>query len=200
MSLEQLRAQIRSIEGGPTSSVVTPTGVLALDRLLGGMPTPGLVEISGSSGSGKRSLALLIVANVTTNLQQRVAWIDLSAPLYPPTAARLGVSLSRLLLLRPVPERLMWACEQAVRSGCFPLVVLTDAILKARTGYRLMRAAEDGRCTLLLLKSHPSRTFPAHQRLSISDGCMTLIRDRIRGSRVGTVPLPSPPKCQDPWR
>ncbi|MBB6144405.1 recombination protein RecA [Silvibacterium bohemicum] len=77
-----------------------PTGTPGLDVLLGGgIPRGGITEITGTSTTGRTSLALSILARATG--QGAVcAWVDVQDALDPETASAYGVQLERLLWLR----------------------------------------------------------------------------------------------------
>jgi recombination protein RecA len=79
---------------------VAPTGIQEIDELLlGGFPIGALSEIVGPECSGRTSLALSFVANLT-QAGKVCAWVDVSDTLHPESAAALGVDLSRLLWIR----------------------------------------------------------------------------------------------------
>lgn len=204
MSLEALRAQVRALEGGaPVLRRRVSSGIEAVDRLVQGLPCPGLVEICGASGSGHARLALSLVAEATRQ-RRSVAWVDPLSQLYPPAAADLGVDLDRLLIVRPPadgshPE--IWATEQLLRSGCFSLVVshLPDQRGARRFGgHQWARAAERGQCTGVVLATRPQRDVPAEVRLQTGGGQVSVLRDR--GGRPGSSKgLPPLPAQADPW-
>lgn len=103
-----------------------PTGQPALDAALrtGGWPRGALAQLDGPRGSGATSLALGSVAAC----QERggiAAWIDAAGSFDPATAARLGVRLEWLLLVRPASA--LEAIELAgwlVRSGLVDVTVV----------------------------------------------------------------------------
>ncbi len=188
-ALDVLRARIRALEGGPRiERRRTPSGVEAIDRLLGGLPVPGVVEVCGADGAGRTSTALDLAAAITAR-HHLVAWVDPLCRLHPPAAAARGVALERVLIVR-ARSSWEWTTEQILRSGCFPLVV-TD--LPPRTGSRRVmahawaRAAEHGRCTALVLSQRSTRELPADVRLSIGDRMLTVLRDRGGLRVVGTA-------------
>jgi len=78
-----------------------PTGLPAVDRLLGGgFPRGGLSEVAGPPSSGRTSLALALLARATER-GEVVAVVDASDAFDPPSAAAAGVDLPRLLWVRP---------------------------------------------------------------------------------------------------
>jgi hypothetical protein len=76
-----------------------PTGIPPLDEALGGLPRGGLVEMIGVPSAGATTLALKAVASAQRRGQ--AAYIDLPHTFDPDFAARCGVVLDRLLLVRP---------------------------------------------------------------------------------------------------
>jgi recombination protein RecA len=79
---------------------VMPTGVAAVDEVLrGGLPVGALTEMVGAECSGRTSLALKFVAEVT-KAEKVCAWVDASDALSPESAAACGVDLARLLWVR----------------------------------------------------------------------------------------------------
>jgi recombination protein RecA len=109
-SAQHLRAQIEAnlakrIPSALTPSpkiayTVAPTGIREIDELLhGGFPIGALSEIVGPECSGRTSLALTFVANLT-QAGKVCAWVDVSDTLHPESAAAIGVDLTRLLWIR----------------------------------------------------------------------------------------------------
>lgn len=109
-SASNLRYQIESALAHKVSSALTPrsrvirattpTGVEAVDRLLaGGLPVGVLTEIVGAESSGRTSLALSSVAQITA-AGKVCAWVDVSDMLKPDCAAAAGIALPCLLWVR----------------------------------------------------------------------------------------------------
>jgi hypothetical protein len=201
-ALDALRARIRAIEGG---TVVrrrrAPTGVEVLDTLLGGLPEPGMVELSGAEGTGRFRVAFALAA-AYGRAHRRVAWIDPHSRLYPPAAADHGVDLASLLVVCP-PQDWGWATEQILRSGCFPLVVVDlpepgPAESRRPVAHGWARAVEHGRCTALVLTRKPSRELAADVRVSVGGERLVVVRDRT-GLAGGEGELPPWPKGASPW-
>ena len=81
-------------------SGVNPTGIEPLDDLLnGGLPQGAITKFVGPECSGRTSIALSFLAQIT-NQEKVCAWIDVSDTLDPESAAAAGVDLRRLLWLR----------------------------------------------------------------------------------------------------
>jgi RecA/RadA recombinase len=71
-----------------TTRPVTATGILTVDDLLeGGLPLGAITEIVGPECSGRTSLALSFLAQIT-QAEKVCAWIDVSDTLDPESAAR----------------------------------------------------------------------------------------------------------------
>ena len=204
-TLEALRARIRILEGAPpVERRRVDTGVAAIDELLGGLPEPGLVEISGPEGSGRSRLVGAVVAKAT-QAHKAVAWVDPQHRLYPPGLANLGIELAHLLIVRPGEDGSSpwaWATEQLLRSGCFSLVVID---LPPRQGqsrrslaHTWARSAEYGHCTGLVISPRPTRELPADIRLSVGDHRVFVVRDRGRAPG-GAAQVPDWPEDAAPW-
>ena len=79
---------------------VSPTGVDAVNELLqGGLPLGAISEFVGPECSGRTSLALSFIAQVT-RAGNVCAWIDVCDALQPESAAEAGIDLERLLWVR----------------------------------------------------------------------------------------------------
>jgi len=78
----------------------TPTGIDAVDALLeGGLPVGALTEIVGPESSGRTSLALSSIAQLTA-AGKVCAWVDVGDMLKPECAAAAGIALPYLLWVR----------------------------------------------------------------------------------------------------
>jgi RecA/RadA recombinase len=132
-----------------------PLGIAPLDRLLdGGLPRGGLVEVFGRGGCWSLGVAALAAA---TARGETAALVDLGDQLDPARAEAAGVTLSRLLWLRPGRLRpALAAAEMALQAG-FGLVVLDIGVnpvhewVYRAAWMRLARAARAQRAALLVL-------------------------------------------------
>lgn len=170
-----------------------PTGFAELDAWLpgGGWPAGALTEIYAER-QGIGELQLIMPAAVRLIRTER--WLALIAPPYIPYAPALtghGVSLSRLMLIRPkTSDEILWAYEQALRSDeCGAVLAWLDHVPE-RALRRLQLAAEGGGVLAMLFRS--ARTIPASPaalRLHVSkaDG-RTVVR--ILKRRGGGIPAP----------
>jgi RecA/RadA recombinase len=208
LELAELRAKIRALEGGASVRRLRPaTGIGWFDELLGGLPRPGIVELSGPEGSGRARAALLLAARHTAR-GEPVVWVDPLRRLFPPGALGLGVDLDHLLVVRPVEDGSApwaWAAEQLLRSGCFPLVVLDLPPLRGMrraAAHGFARAVEHGGCTLVAITGRQVRELPADVRLSTGAGQVTVVRDRGRDPLVfgrTSAALPVLPAAAEPF-
>ena len=79
---------------------VVPTGIGALDDLVqGGLPIGAMTELVGDVCSGRMSLALSFLSQVTA-AEKLCAWIDAANTFNPTAASAAGVDLRRLLWVR----------------------------------------------------------------------------------------------------
>jgi recombination protein RecA len=87
----------------PAPKVLRPTsssGIPSIDTLLeGGLPLGALTEMAGPECSGRTSLALSFLAQLTQT-GKVCAWIDVSNSLQPESVAAAGVDLEHLLWVR----------------------------------------------------------------------------------------------------
>jgi RecA/RadA recombinase len=147
---KRLEAAVQAIQGkwgtqalqkgarpGPGSAPVPclSTGLAALDHILapGGLPLGHISELIGQPTSGKRTLALYILAHV----QQRhpCLYIDLARTFDPAYAAACRVNLARLAIATPANpgQALDLACDLAA-GGRFGLLVFdSTAELRSET-------------------------------------------------------------------
>jgi recombination protein RecA len=76
------------------------TGIVELDALLrGGFPRGSVIELCGTSSSGRTSVSFSLLAQATAR-QETCAFVDVSDSLDPASLAAAGVDLARLLWIR----------------------------------------------------------------------------------------------------
>jgi hypothetical protein len=109
-SASALRLQIESTLSHKIPSALTPTpkmmrpvaatGIKALDDVLrGGLPIGAISEMVGPECSGRTSVALSFLAQMT-QAGKVCCWIDVANTFDPASAAAIGVDLTRLLWVR----------------------------------------------------------------------------------------------------
>jgi hypothetical protein len=185
VSAALLRAQIESVlaprvpvvfsTGTQTSKPLQATGIAALDRLLGGgLPIGTVCEVFGPECSGRTSVALSFLVQVT-HQGSACAWIDVADSLDPQSASASGIDLARLLwvrctegeaIKRPRGRRPWSRLDQALRAadlvlqaGGFGAVVfdmgsvVPEHALRVplASWFRFRQAAERTQSTFLLL-------------------------------------------------
>jgi recombination protein RecA len=128
-----IRIQVESALAHKIPSALTPlirmvrpvmqTGISALDDLVqGGFPVGAMTELVGDACSGRMSLTMSFLAQVTSS-EKVCAWIDASNTFNPTAAAAAGVDLRRLLWIRcGVSETVS---EQETRQFSLPSAYFT---------------------------------------------------------------------------
>lgn len=187
-----LREQIARIEGGrPTARPdLISTGCQALDRILpgGGIRRGTLIEWFGDGdGAGSETLALL-VAGKTLATAGMVVVIDSAGTLYPPAAARLGIGLDRLIVVRPKrSEDEFWAIDQTLRWSGGATVIAWPTRLDGHTFRRFQLAAERAGSLGFFLRPQTARNEPswAAARLLVEPtACWSPDTRRLRVSAI----------------
>src|SRR5579864_2945906 len=145
-SLLEVRPAVATVE----------TGIAALDALTSGIPRGALTEIYGPASSGRSSVQLALLAEMTRR-QEVCALVDVSNSFDPHSAAASGVHLERVLWVRCASNELRLPSTQyPVSSSQYPVSSTqknaTDAVLASRKS--LFRALEQAlKVTDLLLQS-----------------------------------------------
>jgi hypothetical protein len=211
----RLQADAPPLRGEDRRLEPLPTGVGAIDALLGGgIPRGQLSEVHGAVSSGKTGLALCFVARLTGR-GALAAWVDPFDCLDPASAAASGVLLSRLLWLRgdgragALPKALS-ATGTLAGAGLFDAVVLDFAGAPASelrripgaTWIRLQRIIEAAPVALVLLaEAHTACSpggvslalLPGRPRWSGSPGPGRLLRALAGEARAGRHALRAAP-------
>jgi recombination protein RecA len=105
---------------------VTPSGSISLDIALGvyGYPKGRIVEIYGSEGSGKTTMALKAIAECQKE-GGRVVFIDAEHALDIHYARKLGCDVENFILCQPNDgEQALEIVETFLRSECIDLIVI----------------------------------------------------------------------------
>lgn len=187
-----------SAPGTPPPRRVCPTGVPALDALLGGgAPRGRITEIVGARAVGRTTLVRRLVAQ-QLQARQWVAIIDATRTLAPQDWCRWGIDVEhapRLLVVRPHDaEQGAWCADRLVRSGCFRLVVLDGAPPLSRTHtVRLSQLARDRDVALLAVHAGAAAaTGGGTVRLRCVPSTRSVAAAAIivdRGATPGRVPM-----------
>ncbi|MGC1783667.1 MAG: recombinase RecA [Acidobacteriaceae bacterium] len=129
-SAATLRRQIEATLTSRIPSALTPatrtirpvasTGIHDVDDLLeSGLPLGAITEVVGPECSGRTSLALSFLAQMT-QAEKVCAWVDVSDALDPESAAAAGVDLSRLLWVRCGVQAAPQSRSSAQQTFSFP--------------------------------------------------------------------------------
>jgi hypothetical protein len=101
-----------------------PTGIAALDTLIGGLPRGAITEISGSASSGRTSAMVSILAEAIAQ-DEVCALVDGNDAFDPKSAAAAGVELSRLLWVRCRKlDQVLKSTDLLLQGGGFGRVVM----------------------------------------------------------------------------
>lgn len=158
--LADLRRRIARIERPVSSAAGLVLGLPAFDEALsGGLPEAAIHEVirSGESGDdAATAFGAALLARLAERRDGHVLWLEGGRDLYPPGLLVYGLTPDRLLLLQGIRGRdLLWALEEALKSGALAGVIAETDRLPPVAGRRLQLAAEQGRTTGLLLRPAP---------------------------------------------
>lgn len=175
--LVQLPGVWRGGELELASQPAVATGHARLDAELpgGGWPTGTLSEVL-HDGEGIGEVTFLAGALARASEGNRlVAWINAPHLPYAPALAQAGIPLERCLVVRPANrEDVLWAAEQALKSGACGAVLLwlgEESASRRHDEYawlrRLQMAAESGRAMAVCFRSTAAEKLstPAHLRV-----------------------------------
>ena len=170
-----------------------PTGVAALDRVVGGVPRASLTEIWGAPSSGRTSL-LQSILRTTMSRGQYCAWIDTPDTFDPQTATIAGVRLSQLLWVRchQQPNHALQVADLLVRAGGFSLIVLDLSGISARTAnripvatwFRLRHGAEHSSTALIVTGETSNTGSCAKLQLATKNDRVLWSNNLLRGTCV----------------
>lgn len=211
---------------GNDSPRVLPTMFSGLDEILpdGGLPRGAVVEIASPYGLARAtSMALATCAAAQAEAKLRggektpgawCAWIEphreasgkaSAAPtLFAPGAARAGVDLARLLVIRPSLEALARAASRAAESGVFAVIVIDLTGVPGRRAEarldrwvnpvrRLAMAVEGTESTIVLLTDALSPRplpLPVALRLEVERAAPDRVSVTVAKERRGRVASP----------
>jgi cell division inhibitor SulA/protein ImuA len=190
--------------GGFTGAPATvPTGFRRLDERLpgGGWPLSSLVEILvPAAGVGEIRLLIPALRALSTARPDEPRWIAWLGPPhlpYAPALADAGLDPSRTLVIRPrAGLDLLWAMEQALRSGACAAVLGWVGAAGDQALRRLSLAAGEGQSIGFLFRPpcHRSEASPAALRLLLTardDGLDVEILKSRGGApaRIDSLPI-----------
>jgi hypothetical protein len=186
LRVRRLQADAPPLRGQDRRLSPLPTGVPAVDGLLGGgLPRGQVSEVHGPASAGRTALVVGLTSRVT-RAGALGAWVDPQDRFDPGTAAAAGLDLARLLWLRgraaqprALPEAVS-ATGTLLGSGLFDLVVLDLAGVPAveiqrlpgATWIRLQRMIETAPTALLLLADTHVAHGPGGVSLALTPGAV----------------------------
>jgi hypothetical protein len=176
-----LRSQLEAIAGAPlvlverTKPEGIPIGIAGMDPV----PRGSLTEICGPASSGRTSIAISLMAQVTAG-DEVCALIDTTGAFDPATAAYAGVRLNRLLWIRcrDNAEIALKAADLVIQAGGFGLVIFDLGDTPLRTArrvsltswFRLRRAVEHTPTAIVVIAQEP-----------LAKTCASLVLELRRG-------------------
>lgn len=202
-------------EGAPRAKAL-PLGLGKLDETLpeAGLPRGAIVEIAAPRGLARATtIALAACASAQAEARLRggrategawCAWLDPSMTLFAPAAARAGVDLERLLVVRPPPEALARTAVRVAQSHAFAVLVIDTAGVPGcgrgenldrwpNVVRRLSLAIERSDSTVLLLTDRlaaRSMPLPVAMRLEVERLAEDRMTVRVAKERRGRVSSP----------
>ncbi len=162
--IQSLRQRLLTTQQTPKTGSVISSGLLQLDQLLphGGVRAGSVVEcVSSAAGSSAAVLALRCIRQLLKH-PGALAVIDPSQEFNCAAAAAAGISLDRLLLIRPsvsgyhtlqaTRSRLLWSLEQAARCPGVRAVLCWLDRASSTILRRLQLAVEASGVTVFLVR------------------------------------------------
>lgn len=162
-----------------------PTGIPEIDALTGGFPRGQITQVTGTVSSGRTSLLLSVLAEISSREEVAVL-VDPRQAFDPASAAASGVELRRLLWIRSAPparpmDPVLRVTDLLLEGGGFGLIGVDLGDLPGHeirripqsVGFRLQRAAEHTPTVLVFLSREPVLATPAALTLR-----MTLRNDK----------------------
>ena len=136
------------------------TGLTEIDRLTGGIPRGRITEISGPASSGRTSLLISLLSQITRK-EEFCCLIDPGNAFDPTSADTAGVPLERLLWVRTKPDidPVLKSTDLLLQGGGFGLIGVDFTDIPAHdiqriplsTWFRLQRTAKNTPTILLFL-------------------------------------------------
>jgi len=190
IALLQRKNLVWHAKGEKPNNDVSPSGYSAFDdKLQGGLPNRGVVEISSPTGIGELRLLL---PNIMRQAQER-----LTVFIHPPAfinAEHLhsqGFNLNKVLIVFPnSAKEALWATEQCLKSGACSAVLFWCQSLEVHQVRRFQVAAENGNCVNFLLKGEQANALSIPVPLSIQLSPHFCGIDVSIPKRRGGYPLP----------
>jgi hypothetical protein len=185
--LQALAECIQEIEsaGHRKDACALSLGIPALEKLLpqGRLSAGSVMElVSTADGTGAWTLALFMAKHACEKGKALIV-VDDQGCFYPPAAARLGIDLARLIVLRSRKPRDVYAAvEQSLRSTAVGAVLGWFDRLPGVDGRRLQLAAETGGGLGLLLRPAASLRAPSFAAVRLQVAPLVLSAGSVLGA------------------
>jgi recombination protein RecA len=162
-----------------------PTGVLALDNILGGgFPVGKMVELYGNHGSGKTSIAMKFIAQAQE--RGKCVLIDLENAFDPTMAENSGVKLDDLMVAQPDSAESALEIVEMVMGADDVAAVIVDSVAGLTPRAEIEGSYGDAHVGLVArLISQALRKLAAAQRAEGSDVIVVWI-NQIR-EKIGSM-------------
>lgn len=145
-----------------------PTGFPILDeKLEGGFPKHGVVELQTAQGIGE--LRLLLPHLQKTSHDRLSVLVDPPGYLSAEHLVDQGIDPNKVLLIYPKnSNEALWTTEQCLKSGACSNVLLWQSELEVHQARRLQVASETGDCLAFLYKGEQKSLFSLPVSLSMT--------------------------------
>lgn len=154
----------------PAAAANASSGYRALDeKLQGGIPKQGVIEIQSATGIGE--IRLLLPYLQKRHQQESRLLVCIAPPmlLNPPMLAQYGIELARVLVITPsAPKDALWAAEQCLQSGSCHSVILWQQPLAVHQVKRLQLAAQKGAALQVIMRPQTSDGLNLPTTLSLA--------------------------------
>ncbi len=151
----------------PEEKAQYPTGYDLLDqKLMGGFPRHGVVELEGQTGIGE--LRLLLPHLKQTSQTRLSIFIQPPGYLCAEQLANEELDSNKVLIIYPNSSKeALWAAEQCLKSGACSNVLLWHPELEVHQARRLQVASETGNCLHFIFKTVSQSAFSLPVSLSM---------------------------------
>ena len=199
-TIQDLRRRLLRLQQTQHSAPVVETGLPGLDHRLPhqGISAGSVLEfVSSAEGASACVVALHCIRRLLQN-PGALAVIDTAEPFYPAAFVSAGISIDRMLILRPVPDcdhglrtgqtrsKVLWVLEQTVRCPGVRAVLCRLDRASTTVFRRLQLAAESSGVSVFLLRSDSCLTTAswADVRLLFQTSPVTLGQETVISVQV----------------
>lgn len=176
------RGEMVLMSGAPISVEAVPTGSYALDYALGvgGLPKGRVIEIFGTTGGGKTTLCLSVIARyMASNPNVVAAYIDSENALDMAYCAKIGIDPGRMFIAQTnCGEECFTIAEKAINSGAG--IVVFDSVASMQP--RCMIDGEVGDITVGALARLMAKGIPRLLPLVQKRDCLIIFVNQLRQS------------------